>query len=113
MSVSLAFDYAVAAGAVLCVALQFATFRMAQDPILRAGRAVLLAGWTIGAIRMSYLLADTGDLPLPAITQIWVLCLELGTIFITLYHVQNHDREVGEISDRGTLLQSRRRDSGG
>jgi hypothetical protein len=93
MSLSLAFDFAVAAGAVICVALQFATFRMARDPILRAGRALLLAGWTIGAIRMSYLLADTGDLPLPALTQIWVSCLELGTIFVTLHWTQHREQE--------------------
>lgn len=91
MSLSLAFDFAVAAGAVICVALQFATFRMARDPILRAGRALLLAGWTIGAIRMSYLLADTGDLPLSPITQIWVSCLELGTIFVTLHWTQHRE----------------------
>lgn len=91
MSLSTVFDYAVAGGAVLCVALQFATFRMARDPILRAGRALLLAGWTIGAIRMSYLLADTGDLPLPALTQIWVSCLELGTIFVTLHWTQHRE----------------------
>ncbi len=89
MSLSLAFDFAVAAGAILCVVLQFATFRMARDPILRAGRALLLAGWTIGAIRMSYLLADTGDLPLPPVTQIWVSCLELGAIFVTLHWTQH------------------------
>lgn len=89
MTSFLVFDYAVAAGAILCVVLQFATFRMARDPILRAGRALLLAGWTIGAIRMSYLLADTGDLPLPPITQIWVSCLELGTICVTLHWTQH------------------------
>ena len=91
MTSSLVFDYAVAAGAILCVVLQFATFRMARDPILRAGRALLLAGWTIGAVRMSYLLADTGDLPLSPITQIWVSCLELGTIFVTLHWTQHRE----------------------
>lgn len=91
MSLSLAFDFAVAAGAVICVALQFATFRMARDPILRAGRALLLAGWTIGAIRMSYLLADTGDLPLPPVTQLWILCLELGTVCVTLHWTQHRE----------------------
>ena len=91
MTLSIVFDYAVATGALLCVVLQFATFRMARDPILRAGRALLLAGWTIGAIRMSYLLSDTGDLPLPAITQIWVSCLELGTIFVTLHWTQHRE----------------------
>lgn len=95
MSLSLAFDFAVAAGAVICVALQFATFRMARDPILRAGRAALLAGWTIGAVRMSYLLLDTGDLPLPPVTQLWVSSLELGTIFVTLHWTQQHEHEKG------------------
>ena len=91
MSLSLAFDFAGAAGAVICVALQFATFRMARDPILRAGRALLLAGWTIGAIRMSYLLADTGDLPLPPVTQLWIASLELGTIAVTLHWTQHRE----------------------
>lgn len=89
MTASFAFDYAVAFGAVVCVVLQFATFRMSRDPILRAGRALLLAGWSIGAMRMSYLLVDTGDLPLPPVTQIWVSCLELGTIFVTLHWTQH------------------------
>lgn len=91
MSVSIAFDYAVAVGAMLCVVLQFATFRLATDPVLRAGRALLLAGWTIGAVRMSYLLLDTGDLPLPPVTQLWISCLELGTIAVTLHWTQQRE----------------------
>lgn len=91
MSVSIAFDYAVAGGAALCVLLQFATFRLARDPILRAGRALLLAGWTIGAVRMSYLLLDTSDLPLPPVTQLWIASLELGTIAVTLHWTQHRE----------------------
>ena len=91
MSVSIAFDYAVAVGAMLCVVLQFATFRLATDPVLRAGRALLLAGWTIGAVRMSYLLLDTGDLPLQPVTQLWIASLELGTIAVTLHWTQHRE----------------------
>lgn len=88
-------DYAIAIGAVFCVLLQFATYRLAringEVPMLLAGRALLLAGWTVGAIRMSYLLFETGDLPLPFITQLWIGSLELGTVMVTLHWLVEDD----------------------
>lgn len=89
MTLSIVFDYAVATGALLCVVLQFATFRMARDPILRAGRAMLLAGWTIGALRLLFVMVEEGDLPLPVVTQLWLGLLEGGTVLVTMHWIQH------------------------
>lgn len=82
-------DWAIAVGAMLCAVLQLAAFRAAKlsqmSALLIGGRALMLAGWSVAAMRLSYLLAEYGDIPVPPLTQLWIGLLEAGTLLITAY----------------------------
>lgn len=91
MTLAIAGDWMLAVGAVLCAVLQWATFNMARktkvEPVLTAGRGMLLAAWTVLAMRFMYLMTEVGDLPIPAITQLSLGLLEGGTIMVTLHWI--------------------------
>lgn len=83
-------DWGLAVGAGVCAVLQLGSFRIGRHdhtPLLTGGRALLLAGWTIAAMRMGYLMGDVGDLPMPPLTQLWLALLETGTVLATLHWI--------------------------
>ena len=84
MTASIGLDWLVTALAAVAAVFQIATLRSTDEGwrLLRSGRMLLAAGWTLGAIRLGYIMVDTGDLPLPLVTQIWILLLEVGSIFV-------------------------------
>jgi hypothetical protein len=90
-------DWVVAIGACVCALLQLATFRISRrsgdHPLLTGGRALLLAGWLIAAMRLLFVMIEVGDLPLPPVSQLWIFSLELGTVFVTLHWIHHRGDE--------------------